>query len=66
MSHNGGHALTIFASTRLFNDNKYLLSPKRSNHRRQKANVPKFFVIVLYNCLALAFLINPKINELKD
>jgi hypothetical protein len=60
MSHNGGYALTTSASTRLFNDIKYLLSPNRSNHRRQKANVPKLFVMVLYNCFALAFLIEKK------
>ena len=55
---NGGHALTTLASIRPFNASKYLLSPKRSNHRRQNANVPKFFVIVLYNCFDLAFLRN--------
>ena len=57
MSQRGGYGLTTSASTNPFSANKYLLSPRRSNQRRQKAKVPKFLQIVLYNCLDLAFLI---------
>lgn len=48
--------MTTSASTKLFNASKYLLSPRRSNQRRQNAKVPKFLLIVLYNCFAFALL----------
>lgn len=33
---------------------RYLVSPSRSSHRRQKANVPKFWLITFSRCLDLA------------
>jgi hypothetical protein len=43
-------------SHRFFRAIKYLLSPCRSNHRRQNANVPKFSLITFSRCLALGSL----------
>lgn len=43
-------------SHRFFRAIRYLLSPRRSSQRRQKASVPKFSLITFSRCLALGSL----------
>lgn len=56
MSHRGGYGSTIPKSHRFFNAIRYLLSPRRSSHLRQKARVPKFSLITFSKCFALGSL----------
>lgn len=57
MSHNGGYGSTMPKSHRFFKAIKYLLSPKRSSHLRQKARVPKFSLMTFNKCFVLGSLI---------
>lgn len=56
MSHRGGYGSTMPRSHRFFSAIRYLLSPRRSSHRRQKARVPKFSLITFSKCFALGSL----------
>lgn len=56
MSHNGGYGSTMPKSHRFFRAIKYLLSPKRSSHLRQKARVPKFSLMTFSKCFVLGSL----------
>lgn len=56
MSQRGGYGSMMPRSHRFFSAIRYLLSPKRSNQRRQNANVPKFSLITFSKCLALGSL----------
>lgn len=56
MSHNGGYGSTMPKSHRFFRAIKYLLSPKRSSHLRQKARVPKFSLMTFNKCFVLGSL----------
>lgn len=56
MSHNGGYGSTMPKSHRFFKAIKYLLSPKRSSHLRQKARVPKFSLMTFNKCFVLGSL----------
>lgn len=63
MSHRGGYGSTMPRSHRFFSAIRYLLSPRRSSHRRQKARVPKFSLITFSKCFALGSLEEKKPNK---
>lgn len=63
MSHRGGYGSTMPRSHRFFSAIRYLLSPRRSSHRRQKARVPKFSLITFSKCFALGSLEGKKPNK---
>lgn len=67
MSHNGGYGSTMPKSHRFFKAIKYLLSPKRSSHLRQKARVPKFSLMTFNKCFVLGSLRreNPELKVAK-
>ena len=44
---------TMPASHKFFSAIRYLVSPRRSKYRLQKANVEKFLLIVANSCFAL-------------